>query len=74
MLETGNSTIALMWQQIVSEVRTTDAFFAISTIIGIVLTSTVTLLIAIRQTTARSSYIYLDALSTAGCVQIRLLR
>jgi hypothetical protein len=56
-----------------SEVRTTDAFFAISTIIGIVLTSTVTLLIAIRQTTARSSYIYLDALPTAGCVHLRLL-
>jgi hypothetical protein len=74
MSDTANSTIALMWQQIVREVRTTDAFFAISTIIGIVLTSTATLLIAIRQTTARSSYIYLDALSTAGCVQIRLLR
>jgi hypothetical protein len=62
------------WQQIVGEVRTTDALFAINTIIGIVLTSTATLLVAIRQTTARSSYISLDALSTAECVQIKLLR
>jgi hypothetical protein len=70
---TTNSSLAQWWKQVVNEVRLTDAVVAFSTIIIIVLKLAVMTTIILKRVTARSSYIYLDALSAAGCVQIKLL-
>jgi hypothetical protein len=71
---TTNSSLAQWWKQVVNEVRLTDAVIAFSTIIIIVLMLAVMTTIILKRDTARSSYIYSDALSAAGCVQIKLLK
>jgi hypothetical protein len=71
---TTNSSLTQWWKQVVNEVRLTDAVVAFSTILIIVLMLAVMTAIILKRVTARSSYIYLDALSAAGCVQIKLLK
>jgi hypothetical protein len=71
---TTNSSLTKWWKQVVNEVRPTDAVVAFSTIIIIVLMLAVMTTIILKRVTARSSYIYLDAISAAGCVQIKLLK
>jgi hypothetical protein len=71
---TTNSSLTQWWKQVVKEVRLTDAVVAFSTIIIIVLMLAVMTIIILKRVTAQSSYIYLDALSAAGCVQIKLLK
>jgi hypothetical protein len=69
-----NSTITLLWQQITDEIRMTDAIIASSMFIIFVLITVIVTTIAFKRATVRKSCVYLDALSAAGCVQIKLLQ
>jgi hypothetical protein len=69
-----NSTITLLWQQITEEIRLTDAIIASSMFVIFVLITVIVTTIAFKRATVRKSCVYLDALSAAGCVQIKLLQ
>jgi hypothetical protein len=74
VVPTTNSTITLLWQQITDEIRMTDAIIASSMFIIFVLITIIVTTITFKCATVRKICVYLDALSAAGCVQIKLLQ
>jgi hypothetical protein len=74
MAEATEPPVPQIWKQITAEIRATDYVIAIITAVIVVIIIPIAMKIAIKRATARRSFIYLDVLSAAECVQLQLLK